>query len=278
MSQKASVADHYRAPDLIEAIEFGLVAMEKDRAHVTIDDLAPVDEFHVLGPLATGELIEFLGATPDMHVLDLGSGLGGPARRLAKTTGCKVTGVDLTEDYCRAGSTLNKWVGLDDQVTLSVGDATDLDAFAPASFDGAWTIHVAMNIKDKTRFYNEVARVLKPGARFVAFDIVTKGGQDIQFPVPWAREPENSHLATVEEMETELTGAGFEEIVFHDRTDLAVQFLEAAAAQRAQTGSPPPLGLHILFGPIFRDAFANITQNTQNGLIGVTAVTCRKPS
>ncbi len=100
------IKEHYASPGLHERIVQGLEAIGKSPASVDLDDLAAVDEFHLRGPEATQELIEILDVGADSHVLDVGSGLGGPARRLAKTTGCRVTGVDLSEDYCAFGNEL----------------------------------------------------------------------------------------------------------------------------------------------------------------------------
>ncbi len=133
------IKDHYASPGLYERIVQGLEAIGKSPAAVDLDDLAALDEFHLRGPAATRELIEILDVGADSHVLDVGSGLGGPARRLAKVTGCRVTGVDLSEDYCAVGNKLTEWLGLSERVRLEPGDATRLDRFAPSSFDAAWT-------------------------------------------------------------------------------------------------------------------------------------------
>lgn len=269
------VARHYRSPGLLARIENGLSSMGKVRAEVGLDDLAPVDEFHVRGPLATAELIGLLGVTPDMLVLDAGCGLGGPARRLARTTGCKVTGIDLSEDYCSVGATLNRWTGLDRQVRFVVGDATDLSRFQAESFDAAWTIHAAMNIAGKSGFYGGIARALKPGARFVIYDILTTCRQDLHFPVPWAIDGSASFLSTADELRTELSAAGLQNIELRDRTSECCEFLEQGL-KRLAAQEPPPLGLHLLFGPRFRDMFGNLARNFLSGRIAAAVVTCSK--
>ncbi|MDD5028741.1 MAG: methyltransferase domain-containing protein [Rhodoferax sp.] len=273
MKIKHDVLQHYRAPDLLARIESALLNAGKSRAEVGIDDLAPADEFHLRGPLATGELIELLEVVPGMHVLDAGSGLGGPARRLAHATGCKVTGIDLSEDYACAGTVLNQWTRLDKQVDFVVGDATDLGRFQANSFDAAWTIHASMNIPDKSRFYSEIARVLKPGARFVAYDVLTTGSQDLHFPVPWASGRSASFLQTTDDMQAVLRLTGFQQFAHRDCTAECIRFLEQAQQQIAQQ-ELPTLGLHLLFGPRFRDMIANLARNFADGRATAAVVTC----
>ncbi len=88
------------------------------------------------------------------HVLDIGSGLGGPARTLAETYGCRVTGIDLTQAFCDAATAMSNWVGLGSRVSFKQGDATNLP-FENQTFDAAMTIHVAMNIAAKDKMYLE---------------------------------------------------------------------------------------------------------------------------
>lgn len=267
---------HYTATDLIHKIEAGLQTMGKNRLSLTLDDLAPVDEFHVRGAAATTDLIHWLAPTSAMHVLDLGSGLGGPARRLAQTCGCRVTGVDLSESYCATATTLNQWCGLDKQVRFQVGNVTDLSTFQPATFDAAWTIHVGMNIADKSAFYAEVARVLKPGGCFVVYEFFTTGGQNIHFPVPWAREAAASCLLNREEIAHYLTASGFRAMSVQDWTDAGLAFLQKSIAGFGQQTTPPPLGLHLVLGPIIRTMIQSLYQNLAEQRLQLVALRCYK--
>ena len=133
-----------------------------DRTTLRPADLAPVDEFHIRGRAASLEIVEALDLTADSHVLDLGSGLGGPARTLAELTGCTVTGVDLTPEFCEVATALSEWTGLSDRTRFQVGDAT-ATGLPDAAVDAALTVHVAMNIADKPALYAEAFRVLRPG-------------------------------------------------------------------------------------------------------------------
>jgi len=267
---------HYASPGLHERIVQGLKAIGKSPASVDLDDLAPVDEFHLRGPAATRELIEILDVGEDSHVLDVGSGLGGPARRLAKATGSRVTGVDLSEDYCAVGNELTGWLNLSERVRLEPGDATRLERFAPSSFDAAWSIHVGMNIEDKGSFYANVAQVLKPGAPFVLFDILSAGAEEPQYPVPWAATPEQSFLAGGDEMSAHLERAGFSIIEIRDQTSQALAFLDESIAQMKSGGEPPPLGLHLVLGPTFKEIIVGVRRNLAEGRLAPTIIHTRK--
>jgi ubiquinone/menaquinone biosynthesis C-methylase UbiE len=267
---------HYASPGLHERIVQGLKAIGKSPASVDLDDLAPVDEFHLRGPAATRELIEILDVGEDSHVLDVGSGLGGPARRLAKATGSRVTGVDLSEDYCAVGNELTGWLNLSERVRLEPGDATRLERFAPSSFDAAWSIHVGMNIEDKGSFYANVAQVLKPGAPFVLFDILSAGAEEPQYPVPWAATPEQSFLASGDEMSAHLERAGFSIIEIRDQTSQALAFLDEIIAQMKRGGEPPPLGLHLVLGPTFKEIIVGVRRNLAEGRLAPTIIHTRK--
>ncbi|MEZ5667988.1 MAG: methyltransferase domain-containing protein [Alphaproteobacteria bacterium] len=237
-----------------------------------LDDLAPVDEFHLCGPAATAALIARLDPAAGMHVLDAGCGLGGPARRLAQARGCRVTGVDLDAALCAAGNALSAWTGLDDRVALLRGDVTDLAAFADAGFDAAWSLHVGMNVADKHRFYREIARVLRPGARFVLYDVVRVAGDGPALPVPWARRPAQSHLATEAAMAAALQAAGFAIEVRDDWTERARAFL----VRRLAKPGLPPLGLHLVVGDDLPTMLENLLYALGDGRVRVAALTARR--
>jgi SAM-dependent methyltransferase len=173
---------------LAARIADGLKRAGKDLSALTTSDLATIDEFHVRGRTATLELAERLALDNNSHVLDIGSGLGGPARTVAEASGSRVTGIDLTPEFCEAAKLLSDWVSLGDRVTFLQGDATSL-AFGNDTFDAAMTIHVAMNIARKDKMYAEAKRVLKSGGTFAVYDILHGEGGEVLFPVPWPRTP-----------------------------------------------------------------------------------------
>lgn len=210
-----------------------------------------------------------LGSTS--HVLDIGSGLGGPARTLAETYGCRVTGVDLTPAFCDAAVTLSGWVGLGDRVAFRQGDATNLP-FNEGEFDAAMTIHVAMNIAAKDKMYAEARRVLKPGSRFAVYDVLQGKGGDVLFPVPWAREPSISHLATPDDMVALLSGAGFKILDTQDSTEESQRWFEEIAARTSQ--SAPAVTFQTFLGNDFPTMARNQVRNLQDRRIRTVTYIC----
>ena len=239
-------------PTLLSAIEAGFARMGKSPEDVTLDNLAPVDEFHVRGLAATLELIEASGFEPGMHILDLGSGVGGPARVLATRSGVRVTGIDLNADHCDTATRLAEWVGLGDRVSFQQGDVTALP-FEDAAFDGAWTAHVGMFVADKRALYAEAARVLKPGARFAIYDAFAVRGGEMTYPVPWAAASGEDHTLSLPDMTAALDAAGFEVTATQgcDRRSGRLGRGDAGASRRrwrSAAGRPSPRGRARLAG------------------------------
>lgn len=252
----SDVAAHYSGPgELITAIRAALNGAGVGIVGIPTSALAPVDEFHIRGRVATLEIAQALQARTDSHVLDMGSGLGGPARTLAEVTGCRVTGVDLTPEFCSVASELSRWTGLADRTHFEVGDVTAL-AYPPASFDAAMTMHVAMNIANKSAMYREARRAVKPGGRFVIYDVLQGPAGEVHYPVPWARDPAHSHLATSEEMRSLLVGAGFTIISEVDSSAASGDWFTTMAARIAEAGPPP-----ISFAAFLGDDFTQMTNN-----------------
>lgn len=267
------VAAHYAGGRaLADQIAENLRKAGKDLAGLKTCDLETVDEFHIRGRKATLELAEQMKLSADAQVLDIGSGLGGPARTLAETYGCTVTGIDLTDAFCEAARTLSDWVGLGDYVSFQQGDATELP-FADNQFDAAMTIHVTMNIAAKDNVYTHAKRVLKPGGIFVVYDVLQGEGGDVLFPVPWAREPSISHLATPAEMRSLLTDSGFKILDVHESTDESQQWFEARLASLKESG-PPPVSFQIFLGNDFPAMTRNQVQNLQERRIRTVSFTC----
>jgi ubiquinone/menaquinone biosynthesis C-methylase UbiE len=266
------VASHYAGSgDLAGAIAESLRKAGKDPARLTTADLASVDEFHIRGHKATLEVARSLNLSAASHVLDIGSGLGGPTRALAETYGCRVTGIDLTQAFCDAATTLSGWVGLSDRVVFRQGDATSLP-FADGTFDAAMTLHVAMNIAAKDRMYAEARRVLKPGGRFVAYDVLQGEGGKVMFPVPWAREPSISHLATPEAMQSLLTAAGFRVVDVHDSTEESQRWFETMTARMAQAA--PAVTFQAFLGADFPEMARNQVVNLRDRRIRTVSYVC----
>jgi cyclopropane fatty-acyl-phospholipid synthase-like methyltransferase len=272
MHVEDAVSTHYSQGDLIRTILEAARAVAGDTAQLTAADLAPVDEFHIGGRAATDRFLPALGLHPELHALDVGSGIGGTARYAAERYGCRITGVDLTEEYCQVARALSREVGLESRTQFQVGSALQLP-FADGSFDAAYTIHVAMNIADKAALYREVRRVLRPGAAFSLYDILAAvPSPALRFPVPWATTAETSFLATREEVRAALELAGFEVVAEQDRTPEAREFFDRLTAGN---GGPPPLGIHLLMGDDSGPKLRNMVENVRAGLCGPVEIHCR---
>jgi ubiquinone/menaquinone biosynthesis C-methylase UbiE len=272
MSQ--DVTSHYSDSDaLAESIAAALRAAGIDPAAATTAALAGVDEFHIRGREATLALAERMGVSAETSVLDIGSGLGGTARTLAEAFGCTVTGVDLTPSFCAAATELSRWTGLDDKTTFRVGDACALP-FDDDSFDAALTIHAAMNIPDKPAVYREARRVLRPGGIFGIYDVLQGDGGEVLFPVPWAREPSISHLATPDDMRDMLAAAGFELLYEVDSTEESLAWFRSLTASMAQHG-PPPVGFGVFLGADLPQMAANQVANLAERRIRTVTYLCR---
>ena len=257
-----TLASHYGDDALIERIGENLSQRQRDLSNLTTTDLAPYDEFHFRGRKATLELGDKMKLTDSSRALDIGSGLGGPARTLAEKYDCHITGIDLTQAFCDVAAVLSEWLNLSSHTTFLLGDATSLP-FPDNHFDCAMTIHVAMNIPEKQMVYNEARRVVKPGGIFSVYDILQGEGGDISFPVPWAEEQSLSFLATTDETKAFLKESGFRIIEIIDSSEESYHSLKAAMSQSVKgeitkISSPTQM--------LFGDKFEDMARNQFRGL------------
>ena len=265
MSTETRVASHYTKGRLEEAILHAMTQAGKDAAHLTPSDLATLDEFHIGGIDATRELAAQMDLRPGLRVLDVGSGIGGPARILASDHGCRVTGIDLTEEFVQVAKNLTRLLKLDHLVEFRQASALQLP-FEPETFDRAYMIHVGMNIAAKVEAFREVRRVVTTGALFTIFDIVRTADGPIRYPVPWASDPETSHVADLKTYREALEGAGFRLYRERRRGAFSVEFTQRAMARMAQVG-PPALGLQLLMGEKAPLMISNMLALMQEGII-----------
>ncbi len=259
MTESSTIIKHYARPNLAADI---LRHVGKDRPEAGAFSFC--DEFHIGGRRATEYLAGKLGIAKGMKVLDIGCGLGGPARTVAALTGAHVTGIDITPDYIDAARSLSAACGLADVTDFHLGDACALP-FSDGAFPVAYTIHVAMNIADKARFYAEAARVVVPGGMFGLYDIL--GGGFMKYPLPWAPSSQCSHLVTIESLRALLEGAGFEIIEAESRHELAL----AALARAGQGGGPS-----LVLGPDWEVRMNNLFDCLMEGHCAPWQVICQR--
>ncbi|SME89378.1 Methyltransferase domain-containing protein [Tistlia consotensis] len=273
-----SVTDHYArvgrlAPRILE-----LAAAATGGARPSAADLAAFDQLHPRGREATDEVADLVEWRGLARFLDLGCGLGGPARYLAETRGVPAVGIDLTESFCADARALAEATGT--EAVFACADATRLP-FADASFPLVLTQAASMNIPDKAALYREVARVLAPGGRFLLHDVQLGPAEAPRFPVPWASEPANSHLLPPAAIRGLIEAAGLACRRWDDRTAEVRAGIEAQrrrAAELKAAGRELPPGAHTLQGPEFREMAANLARNLAEGRIVVTTGLFERPA
>ena len=259
-----NVSSHYSRGDLLSRLNAALAADGADPQQPTADALAPYDHFHGRGLDATIELADLMPARSGDHVLDIGSGIGGPARYVATRFGCRVTGIDLTAEFCDVARHLTQSAGLADRVRFEVGDALAMP-FADGTFNGAYSINVAMNIADKAGFYREIHRVLAPGGWLVLAEIASGNGRPLDFPTPWARTAATSFLATADQTRAGLLDAGFDVLQVRDTVEAARASAARSRALVERGEKPPHRSVMLVHGEGARDAMANSARALQDG-------------
>lgn len=267
------VVEHYAHADLEQAILAALSAAGKDPDTLTPDDLSPVDEFHSGGAQATAAFAAEVGFAPGMHILDVGCGIGGPSRFFARR-GCRVTAIDLTEDYVRTAEALARRVGLADRVSYRQASALALP-FAPATFDGAYMMHVGMNIRDKLLLFSEVRRAVRQDAVFGIYDVMRTGEGNLRFPLHWASSPDTSFVVRPADYRAGLQDAGFEIVQERNRGAFVHAFFREAVARVAEASGPPALGIHLLMKNDVPQKVANAMNALEAGLIAPVEMICR---
>ena len=243
-------------------IEQALISAGLDLDHLQPVDLGLLEDFHTMGRFATTQLVDLIAISSEDEVLDAGSGVGGTARYVADRCGCRVTAVDLTEEYCVTARWLNRLVGLDKQITVRRANVTELP-FANAAFQVVFSQHVQMNVADKTRLYQEARRVMVSEGRLAMWDITSGERGELDYPLPWADQPALSHLATSDQLRAIVESSGFAIDHWNDFTDQASTMM-----QTLLTLPPNPLGLHA-FVADFAQKAKNLTLALADGRLRV---------
>jgi SAM-dependent methyltransferase len=271
----AEVERHYGSAGIAERVLAAFRAAHGPDAPVTPDSLAPFDHFHGRGVAATQEIAAQLALQPGERVLDIGSGIGGPARWFAAKFAVRVTGVDLTPEFCAAAEALNAAAGLADRVTILNGSALALPA-PDGAFDAAYSQNVIMNIADKQQFYREAFRALRPGGRLALSNLCAGLLGEPYFPVPWATTRDTSFLATPDSMRSDLVAAGFEIADFRDIT-AATRDAQRLTRARIDKGDMPKIAVDIIMGERAAEMQLNSIRTIEDGRGIAIKALVRKP-
>jgi len=275
MSASRDVSRHYSRGELLDRLSAALVQDGVDPRHPDMESLAPYDQFHGRGLEATVEIANLLDVAPDDRILDIGSGIGGPARYFAHRFGCDVTGIDLTAEFCDVASHLTGLLGLGQRVRFVLGNAVRMP-FANNSFDGAYSMNVSMNIADKAGLYREIHRVLRPDGWLMLSEIAKGAGGDAEYPTPWADSARTSFLSTPEETRRGLLEAGIDVVRVHSTREAALAFGARSRAMVDRGEKPPHRAVGLIHGEIGPRAIANTARALADARIVPIEVLGRK--
>lgn len=271
----SKIAEHYTSGQLLDRLNAALKDDGADPARPTIEALAPYDQFHGRGMEATEEIAGMLKVAASDHLLDVGSGIGGPARYMAHRFGCKVTGIDLTAEFCDVASHLTRLMGMQSNVKFECGDALAMP-FADATFDGAYSMNVSMNIADKAAFYREIRRVLRPGGWLMLSELAQGPGGLVDYPTPWAAAAATSFLSTPEETRAGLEAAGFEIVTFRNAADDMKAYAVRVRAMLDKGEKHPHRAVQLMHGDIAAAAMKNTSKGGAEGRIVPIEVRARR--
>jgi SAM-dependent methyltransferase len=251
------------ASRILEALERAGV----DTDNLSVDALTPLEELHIAGRKHTLRMAELTGLEAGMRIIDVGCGIGGPARALAHHYGCRVSGVDLTEEFCSVGRMLTERTRLGEMVEIHHADAVDLP-FEDSSFDVAWLQHTITNVPDKKRLFTEIARVLRPAGKVAMYEVVSGTRSVVHFPVPWTRDSGLSFLVEEAELLKHLDSAGFVRESWEDLTGESAAFLRRVLSKPRRSGGPG-LSPGIILGPEYRTMMTNVLKNLEENRMRV---------
>lgn len=203
----------------------------------TLDRL---DQFHAGGMDAVDRMTSALSLAAGQRVLDVGAGLGGPARRIADTTGATVVGVDINDAYLEAARLLTERCGLGGLVSFEHLDVSS----APTGdlFDAAITMHVQMSVADKVAWYRSIRKHLRPGGQLAIWEVcAVDPDRSLPLPLPWSMDGSDNHLVTPEALRSAISDAGFTVREWHDDTSWVNDWFQRSFAGGLPAGPSLPM-------------------------------------
>jgi SAM-dependent methyltransferase len=265
----AAALDYYAGgPELLDVVLDALQAAGRTVDPLDPADLAGLDEFHGLGRAATLTLAELVGISRGDRVLDVGAGIGGPARTLAASFGAEVTALDPTRRFCDLNAELCRRTGLDGKVKVVCGDAREMPV-TNETFDVVWTQAVWPSIDDKKTMLSEMHRVLKPGGDLALYEVVAgDAGGELHYPVPWANGPSENFLVPAAELRRLAESTGFAVREWLEPPDLIARIGQTAGSHPSMATGVEGVTLALVM-PDFEARMAGLARNVEEARIGI---------
>ena len=271
-------SNHYGQPNLSRLIDTAL--RDARLLNQTLDHrlISAIDQFHIGGLRATMDMIRLANFMPEDLVLDIGCGIGGPSRTIASECNCKVTGVDLHLDYCKAARSISKSLGLGEQTHFIQANALNLP-FEDRSYDAVWAQHITMNISNKNALWREFYRVLKPDGKLFMYEVTCNSDdkEKIKYPTPWASKSEDSFLENIHNYKESLNKSGFFIEQLQDVSSIAKSSIKSVTERIEQGGHQRP-GLEIVLGDRFSVMMENLLDSLNGNQLNVVRMIAAKSS
>jgi SAM-dependent methyltransferase len=267
-ARDAAVAYYENGPELSGVVLDALRHAGRPIDPLDPDDLAGLDEFHGLGRAATLTMAELAGISPGERVLDIGAGIGGPARTLAHHIGAHVTALDPTRRFCELNQDLCRRSRLSENVDIVHGDGRAIP-LNDERYDVVWTQAVWPSVDDKQAMLSEIRRVLKRNGRVALYEVVS-GPVDgeLHYPVPWADGPDENFLISTERLRNLVKSAGFHVREWLEPPDLIARIGQTAAAHPHMATGVEGITLALIM-PNLEARMAGLARNLSEQRIGM---------
>ncbi|MCE8021369.1 class I SAM-dependent methyltransferase [Halomonas sp. MCCC 1A11036] len=267
-------ASAHEGQPLLARLRETFLAAGHDPEHLSLDDVAGIDQLHLGGRSASRALAVRGGLEKGGRVLDVGCGTGGTSRLLAAEFGCDVAGVDITASFIEVARWLSAATGLAGHTRFLCADAASVPLPAN-SFEVIWCQHALMNMPQVPRVLAEWHRLLVPGGRVLLHEVVAGDNPaPLRLPVPWASTPDTSHLRNRQQLERAMALAGFEPLSIEDVTQAALAWRQEHSRREKGSGEtrqqPSALpGPTLIFGGDFVQMGRNLRDNLAAGKVRV---------